>query len=117
MSVASNVGVCATVYVGLLVGVFVGVLVGVLLGVVVGVTVGVCVGVSVGVEVKVGVLVGVSVGVLVGDGDGGIWLSKKNAMGSDAWYMLLPLNPQRLLRESPRKCTAADTNELLFTST
>ena len=23
---------------------------------------------------------------------------KKNAMGSDAWHLLLPLNPQRLLR-------------------
>ncbi len=36
---------------------------------------------------------------------------KKNAMGAEAWYMLLPLNPQRLLRESPRKCTAGDTKE------
>ena len=28
---------------------------------------------------------------------------KENAMGSDAWHMLLPLNPQRLLREAPIK--------------
>ncbi len=28
---------------------------------------------------------------------------KNNAMGSDAWHMLLPLNPQRLLRKDPRK--------------
>jgi len=28
---------------------------------------------------------------------------KKNAMGSDACHMLLPLNSQRLLREAPEK--------------
>jgi hypothetical protein len=30
-------------------------------------------------------------------------LRKKTARGSDDWFMLLPLNPQGLLRESPRK--------------
>jgi hypothetical protein len=28
---------------------------------------------------------------------------RKNKGGSDAWRMLLPLNPQMLLREAPRK--------------
>jgi hypothetical protein len=30
-------------------------------------------------------------------------LRKKTARGSDDWFMLLPLNPQGLLRDSPRK--------------
>ena len=34
----------------------------------------------------------------------------KITRGSDFWFMLLPLNPQRLLREALRKLTTANTN-------
>ncbi len=46
-------------------------------------------------------------GVAIGEdvaafGDGVFGLRKKKLRGSDAWRMVLPLDPQRLLREAPR---------------